>query len=131
MTLGTAQYLSYNFRTTTCRSISLWHGVGTVVGQKIKNFIKHHIPLAVHAIKVVISIVRYPSSKRQIRRLLGENHPICIEVGAGDKKGINEWVTIDVTWNCDIYWDLRKGLPFPTGRVAKIYSSHFFEHLSL
>jgi predicted SAM-dependent methyltransferase len=61
---------------------------------------------------------------------LQENNEICVEVGAGDKKGQNGWITIDITPNCDIFWDLRKGLPFPDGSVTKIYSSHFFEHLS-
>ena len=31
---------------------------------------------------------------------------------------------------CDIYWDLRLGMPFPNNSVAKIYSSHLFEHLT-
>ena len=59
-----------------------------------------------------------------------EKKKIYLEVGAGDKKVENGWVTIDVTKNCDIYWDLRKGLPFPDQSISKIYSSHFFEHLS-
>src|SRR5581483_2634355 len=35
-----------------------------------------------------------------------------------------------VTRSCDLYWDLRRGIPFPDARVSRIYSSHFFEHLS-
>ena len=35
-----------------------------------------------------------------------------------------------MTRNCDIYWDLRRGIPFPNESISKIYSSHFFEHLS-
>jgi len=31
---------------------------------------------------------------------------------------------------CDIYWDLRDGIPFPKDSVSKIYSSHFLEHLT-
>ena len=31
---------------------------------------------------------------------------------------------------CDIYWDLRRGIPFPDESLKKIYSSHFLEHLS-
>jgi len=53
-----------------------------------------------------------------------------VEVGAGDRKGQDGWITIDITNNCDIFWDLRKGLPFPNETVSKIYSSHFFEHLT-
>jgi predicted SAM-dependent methyltransferase len=53
-----------------------------------------------------------------------------IEVGAGDKPGRDGWTTIDLTPHCDVYWDLRNGLPFPDGSVSTIYSSHFFEHLA-
>jgi predicted SAM-dependent methyltransferase len=35
-----------------------------------------------------------------------------------------------MTKNCDIYWDLRRGIPFPNDSIKRIYSSHFFEHLS-
>jgi predicted SAM-dependent methyltransferase len=35
-----------------------------------------------------------------------------------------------MTAGCDLTWDLRRGIPFPTGTISKIYSSHFLEHLS-
>lgn len=70
------------------------------------------------------------SSKRKARRLLKERNRISIEVGAGDKRGSGEWVTIDMTPHCDLYWDLRKGIPFPDDSVERVYSSHFFEHLA-
>lgn len=69
-------------------------------------------------------------SKRYISRLLKENNPIFLEVGAGNKREKNEWITLDMTENCDIYWDLRKGIPFPGESISKMYSSHFLEHLS-
>jgi predicted SAM-dependent methyltransferase len=78
----------------------------------------------------LVGTVRHWLSKRKIRRLLGTQSEICIEVGAGDKSGVGEWLTIDVTRSCDIYWNLRKGIPFPNERINKIYSSHFLEHLA-
>jgi predicted SAM-dependent methyltransferase len=54
----------------------------------------------------------------------------CLEVGAGAKRGQGEWITIDMNDACDIYWDLRKGIPFPDRSLNKIYSSHFLEHLT-
>lgn len=72
----------------------------------------------------------YPISKRRVRSLLNEGKQIFLEVGAGDKKGSNGWITIDMTRNCDVFWDLRKGIPFPDESVSRIYSSHFFEHLT-
>lgn len=69
-------------------------------------------------------------SRQRVRKHLRSNTDIFVEVGAGDKKGENGWLTIDMTQNCDIFWDLRNGMPFPNESVAKIYSSHFLEHLS-
>jgi predicted SAM-dependent methyltransferase len=81
-------------------------------------------------LRVIKYIVKHELSKRRISRLLREREEIFLEVGAGDKKGNNGWVTIDMTRNCDIFWDLRRGIPFPNGSISKIYSSHFLEHLS-
>ncbi|BBY00462.1 class I SAM-dependent methyltransferase [Mycobacterium seoulense] len=81
-------------------------------------------------ISAVVLMPKYWASKRKVRRLLRERDEISIEVGAGDKKGAGEWVTIDVMPRCDLFWDLRKGIPFPDNSVKKVYSSHFFEHLS-
>ena len=69
-------------------------------------------------------------SKITISTLLKSRNEIFIELGAGDKKGKNGWVTIDIHKNSDIYWDLKNGIPFPNSSISKIYSSHFFEHLS-
>jgi predicted SAM-dependent methyltransferase len=78
----------------------------------------------------VVTAIRHHLSKRKVRKILRERSQIFVEVGAGDKKGQGDWITIDLTRTCDIYWDLRKGLPFPNESLEKIYSSHFFEHLS-
>ncbi|MDJ0804347.1 MAG: methyltransferase domain-containing protein [Desulfobacterales bacterium] len=80
--------------------------------------------------KSVNQYLRQKKSQKKIRQYLGEDKELFIEVGAGDKAGQNGWLTIDMTTNCDIFWDLRKGIPFPDETVAKIYSSHFFEHLT-
>jgi predicted SAM-dependent methyltransferase len=94
--------------------------------QKIKWLIRETLPFAMP----IAIAVRHRLSMRTIRRLLKQGRNICIELGAGDKRGKGEWLTIDMTETCDIYWDLRRGIPFPDGSVKKIYSSHFLEHLS-
>ena len=66
----------------------------------------------------------------KIKHILKRTEAIFLEVGAGDKKGSNNWLTIDITGKCDIFWDLRRGIPFPANSIKGIYSSHFFEHLS-
>lgn len=97
---------------------------------EIEEFLKENMPIMVNIIKTIRNFSKHQLSKYRSRRLLKGKNKIYIEVGAGDKKGENGWITIDVTKNCDIYWDLRKGLPFPDGSISKLYSSHFFEHLS-
>ncbi len=82
------------------------------------------------AMTTVATAVRYQFTKQKIRRLLKQRSEISIELGAGQKKGVGEWLTIDLTSQSDLYWDLRKGIPFPDKRISRIYSSHFFEHLS-
>jgi predicted SAM-dependent methyltransferase len=81
-------------------------------------------------VKPAFRFAQYEKSKRFCNQLLKRKNEIFLEVGAGDKKGKHRWLTIDMSRYCDIYWDLRKGIPFPDNSVSKIYSSHFFEHLS-
>jgi len=76
------------------------------------------------------SYIRRQFSLRRVRRLVMDRETILVEVGAGDRKGVNGWLTLDINRNCDIDWDVRHGLPFLPGSVAKIYSSHFLEHLT-
>lgn len=68
--------------------------------------------------------------KSKISDLLTTNQDIKLEIGAGDKKGSNGWLTLDLFKSCDLTWDLRNGIPFPDGTVNMIYSSHLFEHLT-
>ena len=74
--------------------------------------------------------MKFIASREKIKKFLAEKKDLCIELGAGDVKGQGEWLTVDITQNADICWDLRNGIPFPDATVAKIYSSHFFEHLT-
>ena len=94
--------------------------------QQIKSLIRRRVPAAVS----LASLLRHFSSRWKIQRLLRVRREISIEVGAGDKQGRGEWLTLDLNRSCDLYWDLRRGIPFPDGRINRIYSSHFFEHLS-
>ena len=49
---------------------------------------------------------------------------------AGNKKGINGWVTVDLLTKSDIVHDLKRGIPLPKNGVDQIYASHVFEHIS-
>jgi predicted SAM-dependent methyltransferase len=88
------------------------------------------LPFVVRGYEAIQTRIRESRSKRWIAALLQRGLPIFLEVGSGDKHGTNGWVTVDITPGCDLYWDLRLGIPFPSGSISKIYSSHFLEHLS-
>jgi len=81
-------------------------------------------------IKPFYIFFKYLISKHKSNKFVNSRKEIFLELGAGDKKGKNGWITIDWMKNCDIFWDLRKGIPFPNESVSGIYSSHFFEHLA-
>jgi len=90
----------------------------------IRETLKNFIPSS------IILFIKEIDTKNYIKKLLNKQEKIYLEIGAGDQKSKNGWITLDVTRNCDIYWDLRKGIPFPNVSIQKIYSSHLFEHLS-
>lgn len=95
--------------------------------EQIKDILRG-IPLVPRMIKGITHSYRTWRSRGHVRRLLGEK-AIHLEVGAGDKEGSIGWTTLDITPPCDIYWDATKGLPFPDGSMAMVYSSHFLEHI--
>jgi predicted SAM-dependent methyltransferase len=96
----------------------------------MKNFIKKHFPYVALAARTEINRAKALRSRLAIRRLLSERSDICLEIGAGERKGRDPWITLDITGQSDIFWDLRNGVPFPDSSLAKIYSSHLFEHLT-
>ncbi|MCB1865340.1 MAG: methyltransferase domain-containing protein [Chromatiales bacterium] len=74
--------------------------------------------------------VRRIATRNRITALIRQGGPLRIEVGGGDRHGGNGWLTMDLQPQCDLYWDLRHGLPFPDASLDAVYSSHFLEHLS-
>lgn len=61
--------------------------------------------------------------------ILKKSKKILLEIGSGNKKGKNGWVTIDLH-GADIIHDLKKGIPLPEASVDEIYASHVLEHIS-
>lgn len=98
--------------------------------KEIKRFVRGKAPFIGAAKRAGVTAIKQHMSQRQIGRILKERSEIFVELGAGNKKGVGGWVTVDISSNCDIFWDLRNGLPFPDESISKIYSSHFFEHLT-
>jgi predicted SAM-dependent methyltransferase len=95
------------------------------------DLLKRSIPAPIASLlKQIISQVKEVNSKIYIKQLLSGTSEICLEIGSGNKKGKPGWITLDVVEGCDLYWNLKKGIPFPDDSLSKIYSSHLFEHLS-
>ena len=78
--------------------------------------------------KSVLSRCVKPFSLFKIYQLL-KRQKIFLEIGAGEKKGSGDWVTLDGGFFADIHWDLRQGIPFPDNSLDRIYTSHCFEHI--
>ena len=65
----------------------------------------------------------------RVPRILRSGTDIKLEIGSGPVRGKNGWVTMDLTPQADLCWDLRNPLPFPDNSIAVIHSSHLLEHL--
>lgn len=81
-------------------------------------------------VKCLLNECRCYNTRRKIKDLVKTSQMIKIEVGAGKCKGVNGWLTMDIHKECDLCWDLRRGMPFPDQSISMIYSSHFLEHLT-
>ncbi|MDB5115743.1 MAG: hypothetical protein JWQ79_1235 [Mucilaginibacter sp.] len=94
----------------------------------IKNLFRQLVP------EVIVNVLRKANynfhTKAKVNQILKAKTKIYLEIGAGNKKGKNEWITLDANKNCDLIWDLRYGIPFPDSSIEMIYSSHLFEHLT-
>lgn len=87
------------------------------------------IPLSTELYEHVSTRRRMRPTPGRVKALLESGEPVRIDLGGADP-GSNGWRTIDVTDTCDLFWDLRHGIPFPDSSVDAVYSSHFFEHLN-
>jgi predicted SAM-dependent methyltransferase len=52
-----------------------------------------------------------------------------LEIGSGPVRKTG-WITLDHCRGADVYWDLRRGLPFKEASFERVYSSHVLEHFS-
>lgn len=52
-----------------------------------------------------------------------------LEIGSGPRRRTG-WVTLDMSRGADVYWDLRRPLPFDDAMFKCVYCSHVLEHFS-
>lgn len=90
--------------------------------------IREKIPFSTAIYEDVDRRRRTAASKRLLPSLAARS-PLKLDLGGGYRKGTNGWITIDLSHECDLYWDLRHGIPFADSSVDAVYSSHLFEHL--
>ncbi|MFM7147050.1 MAG: class I SAM-dependent methyltransferase, partial [Actinomycetales bacterium] len=74
---------------------------------------------------------RRAQTKRMVKDLLESGQPIKLDIGGGNRRGEQGWLTLDTAEGCDLFWNLIDGIPFPDNCVAQIYSSHLLEHLTV
>jgi len=96
----------------------------------LRSAIRNGIPFSTELYEFQDNRRRLAKSRKQIASLKASGREISLDLGGGDRKGTNGWLTVDMTHNCDFYWDLRLGIPFNDNSVSRIYSSHMFEHLT-
>jgi len=88
------------------------------------------LPLATDAYELTTSKAKMVASRKQVKDLLASGREIRLDLGGGYQAGRNGWINVDISREADLFWDLRYGIPFPDSSVARVYSSHLFEHLT-
>ena len=73
------------------------------------------------------AILRGRRAAARLRRLPA---PIRLCLGSG-RAPLQGWTNLDRDPPADVILDLRRGFPLPAGSVARIYSEHLIEHLTL
>lgn len=70
--------------------------------------------------------------QRRRAAVLAKQKPLRLHLGSATNR-LHGWVNIDLLRpgrTLDLYWDLRRGIPFPTGSVNAVFAEHLFEHLA-
>ena len=94
----------------------------------VREWVRTRIPGSTEFYEETLLKRKAKATPRKVRALLARREPIRLDIGAGDLDR-SGWVTLDITDGCDLFWDLRNGIPFPDNSVQVVYSSHLFEHM--
>lgn len=83
------------------------------------------------AAKRLLTAAAIPIERRRAERHLARR-PLRLHLGSATRR-IPGWVNVDFLRpgrRLDLYWDLRRPLPYPTGSVDAVFAEHLFEHLT-
>ncbi|MBE0626760.1 MAG: methyltransferase domain-containing protein [Burkholderiales bacterium] len=83
---------------------------------KIKSLLWHSYSFA----SMVASYIKIKALGTNIAKL---------EIGSGPHKR-KGWLTVDMCNGADVFWDLRKALPFKDASFHQVYCSHVLEHFA-
>lgn len=88
--------------------------------------------MAAETAKTVLTAAMAPL-QRQRAATLAARSPLRLHLGSAGNR-LAGWVNVDLFRpgrSLDLYWDLRRGIPFAPGSVDAIFAEHLLEHLTL
>lgn len=91
--------------------------------------IRKNVPFSTDVYEFTISKWKMRPTKSRIHALISSGQEIKLDLGGADPRQ-NGWKSLDLTEECELFWDLRLGIPFSSESVNRLYSSHLFEHLT-
>lgn len=89
---------------------------------------RHAAPGTLRVVRAVRPLVRdrvgTAATHRKVKAL---PDGLRVELGSHTRR-MPGWIAVDMIPGVDLYWDLRRPLPFRDGQVDELYSSHALEH---
>jgi SAM-dependent methyltransferase len=87
--------------------------------------------MAAETAKFALTTLVVPIQRRRALAL-ARREPLRLQLGSAANR-LDGWVNIDLFrpgLALELYWDLRRGIPFGSGTVDAVFAEHLFEHLT-